>query len=142
MTARLFRHHSARHVLLLECANPRVQDAKLRLSFVTKSLGAGGTETHLLDFLPSLKSQGFELAVFCFTERDCAPACLRMKGSRSSPRRHGRRGLQHDQGSGQGDVVQAPRGLCARGGRRISLAFRDRDAALVRLRFSQSRAGI
>ena len=40
-----------------------------RILFVTESLGVGGTETHLLDLLPRLRSAGFDVAVFCFTEK-------------------------------------------------------------------------
>ena len=40
-----------------------------RIVFVTESLGIGGTETHLALLLPDLKSAGFDVGVFCFTEK-------------------------------------------------------------------------
>jgi glycosyltransferase involved in cell wall biosynthesis len=40
-----------------------------RILFVTESFGVGGTETHLLALLPSLRAHGFEVKAFCFTER-------------------------------------------------------------------------
>ena len=39
-----------------------------RILFVTESFGIGGTETHLLELLPSLKAKGFDIAAFCLTE--------------------------------------------------------------------------
>jgi glycosyltransferase involved in cell wall biosynthesis len=39
-----------------------------RILFVTESFSIGGTETHLLELLPSLKGKGFETAAFCLTE--------------------------------------------------------------------------
>jgi glycosyltransferase involved in cell wall biosynthesis len=41
----------------------------VRILFVTESFGVGGTETHLIQLIPSLKSRGFDPAAFCFTER-------------------------------------------------------------------------
>ncbi len=41
---------------------------RCRILFVTESFGVGGTESHLLELLPALKSQGFEPAAFCLTE--------------------------------------------------------------------------
>jgi glycosyltransferase involved in cell wall biosynthesis len=40
-----------------------------RLLFVTESFAVGGAENHLLDLLPALKRKGFDVAVFCFTEK-------------------------------------------------------------------------
>ena len=40
-----------------------------RILFVTESFDVGGTETHLLDLLPELKDNGFEVAAFCFTKK-------------------------------------------------------------------------
>ncbi len=52
-----------------EVQSPPVAASKrCRLLFVTESFGVGGTESHLLSLLPSLKSKGFEPAAFCFTE--------------------------------------------------------------------------
>ena len=51
-----------------------------RILFVTESLGVGGTETHLLDLLPRLKSAGFDVALFCFTERGARASLLENEG--------------------------------------------------------------
>ena len=51
-----------------------------RILFVAESLGIGGTETHLLALLPLLKSAGFEVAVFCFTEKGARAATLEAEG--------------------------------------------------------------
>ena len=51
-----------------------------RILFVTESLGVGGTETHLLDLLPHLKSSGFDVAVFCFTEKGARAGLLENEG--------------------------------------------------------------
>ena len=40
----------------------------------------GGTETHLLDLLPRLKSAGFEVALFCFTEKGARAGQLEDEG--------------------------------------------------------------
>jgi glycosyltransferase involved in cell wall biosynthesis len=51
-----------------------------RILFVTESLGVGGTETHLLDLLPHLRSAGFDVAVFCFTEKGTRARRLEYEG--------------------------------------------------------------
>ena len=51
-----------------------------RILFVTESLGVGGTETHLLDLLPGLRSAGFDVAVFCFTEKGTRASVLEDEG--------------------------------------------------------------
>ncbi len=51
-----------------------------RILFVTESLGVGGTETHLLDLLPRLRAAGFDVAVFCFTEKGARAGQLENEG--------------------------------------------------------------
>jgi glycosyltransferase involved in cell wall biosynthesis len=59
-----------------------------RILFVTESFGVGGTETHLLELLPSLKAKGFDIAVFCLTELGAGADPLQRAGIRvtSAPR--------------------------------------------------------
>ena len=40
----------------------------------------GGTETHLLDLLPRLRTAGFDVAVFCFTEKGARADQLENEG--------------------------------------------------------------
>src|SRR5262245_9481370 len=43
--------------------------AERRLLVVAESLGVGGTETHLIRLLAPLASRGWNIAVFCLSER-------------------------------------------------------------------------
>jgi glycosyltransferase involved in cell wall biosynthesis len=66
-----------------------------RILFVTESFGIGGTETHLLELLPSLKAKGFDVAAFCLTELGTGVGTLQSAGIRvTSAPRIGTRGKQ------------------------------------------------
>lgn len=45
--------------------------SKRRLLVVTESLGIGGTESHLIRLLVPLTSRGWDVAVYCVSERGC-----------------------------------------------------------------------
>ncbi|HUU23953.1 MAG TPA: glycosyltransferase [Methyloceanibacter sp.] len=67
-----------------------------RLLVVTESLGYGGTESHLLAVLPRIAKAGWQIAVFCLTERgeraaELEKAGVRVLAPRKLASRHQRR---------------------------------------------------
>jgi glycosyltransferase involved in cell wall biosynthesis len=51
-----------------------------RILFVTESFGIGGTESHLLDLLPCLKANRFDVAAYCTSELGCRASHLTAAG--------------------------------------------------------------
>jgi glycosyltransferase involved in cell wall biosynthesis len=70
-----------------------------RLLVVSESLGIGGTETHLIRLLVPLAARGWNITVYCLTERGCRADQVEQSGIRvlSPPRLTGRRskGIRH-----------------------------------------------
>lgn len=65
-----------------------------RILIVTESMGIGGTESHLIRLLPPLAARGFDVAVFCTTERGGRAGELEREGvklfaAREHSGRHG-----------------------------------------------------
>ena len=69
----------------------RKPNAERRLLVVTESLGIGGTETHLIRLLVPLAGRGWNITVYCLTERGCRADQVECSGIRVFRRPSGKR---------------------------------------------------